>query len=70
MGPQSYMRSVVDRNVDMRRMTVVKKTVCTPVYNGVKCSIFYTYFYILRAIQALILSITVLSSDCTIILND
>jgi len=23
MGPQSYMRSIVDRNVVMRRMTVI-----------------------------------------------
>ena len=26
MGPLSYMRSVVDRNVVMRRMTVINKT--------------------------------------------
>jgi len=41
MGPPSYMRSVVDRNVVMWRMTVVKKTVCTPAYNDIECSIFY-----------------------------
>jgi len=28
MGPPTYMQSVIDRNVDMRRMTVYKHSFC------------------------------------------
>jgi len=28
MGPPSYMQSVVERNVVMRRMTVLRRTFC------------------------------------------
>jgi len=58
------MRSVVDRNVVRRREPEVHKTVRTPAYSGTECSIFYISTFLEHG--ALILSITVLPSNCTI----
>jgi hypothetical protein len=38
MGPSSYMRSVVERNVVMRRMTVIWKSIQTSIIQNLECA--------------------------------